>query len=64
MSKFKHFTLSERITLERLLKNSCSFKAIGRELNKDCTSLSKEVRNHLILKRLIPMEGLMLQESI
>ena len=51
MSKFKHFTLSERITLERLLKDPCSFKAIGRELNKDCTSLSKEVRNHLIFKK-------------
>jgi IS30 family transposase len=51
MSKFKHFTLSERITLERLLKNSCSFKAIGRELNKDCTSISKEIRNHLIFKK-------------
>lgn len=51
MSKFKHFTLSERITLEHMLKDACSFKAIGRELNKDCTSISKEVRNHLIFKR-------------
>ncbi len=51
MSKFKHFTLSERITLERLLKDACSFKAIGRDLNKDCTSISKEVRNYLIFKK-------------
>lgn len=51
MSKFKHFALSERITLEHRLKDSCSFKAIGRELNKDCTSISKEVRNHLIFKK-------------
>ncbi len=51
MSKFKHFTLSERITIEQMLKNSFSFKAIGRELNKDCTSISKEVRNHIIFKK-------------
>src|SRR5665648_2784 len=51
LSKFKHFTLSERIAVERLLKNSSSFKAVGRELNKDCTSISKEVRNHFIFKK-------------
>jgi len=45
MSKFKHFTLSERNTIVRLLNDSFSFKAIGRELNKDCTSISKEVKN-------------------
>ncbi|WP_242837455.1 helix-turn-helix domain-containing protein [Desulfitobacterium metallireducens] len=33
-----------------MLKDSCSFKAIGRELNKDCTSISKEVRNYQLLK--------------
>jgi transposase, IS30 family len=51
MSKFKHFTLRERITIEHMLKDSSSFKAIGRELNKDCTSISKEVRNHIIFKK-------------
>jgi len=51
MSKFKHFTLSERNTIVRLLNDSFSFKAIGRELNKDCTSISKEVKNHIIYKR-------------
>ncbi len=51
MSKFKHFTLSERLTIERMLKGSFSFKAMSRELNKDCTSISKEVRNHIIFKK-------------
>jgi len=51
MSKFKHFTLNERITIENMLKNSFSFKAIGRELNKDCTTISKEIRNHIVCKR-------------
>jgi len=51
MSKFKHFTLSERISIERLLKESFSFKAIAKELNKDCTSISKEIKNHIVFKR-------------
>lgn len=51
MSIFKHFTLNERITIEHLLKDSFSFKAIGRELNKDCTSIAKEIKNHIIFKR-------------
>jgi len=51
MSKFKHFTLNERIAIENMLKNSFSFKAIGRELNKDCTTISKEIRNHIVFKR-------------
>jgi hypothetical protein len=41
MLKHKHFTLDDRITIQNLLKASYSFKAIGRELNKDCTFVSK-----------------------
>lgn len=51
MAKFKHFTLSERISIERLLKESFSFKAIARELNRDCTSISKEVKSHIVFRR-------------
>lgn len=51
MSKFKHFDLSERITIEHSLKSSLSFKAIGRILDRDCTSISKEVKKHIILKK-------------
>lgn len=51
MSNFKHFTLNERITIEHMLKDSFSFKAIGRELNRDCTSISKEIRKHIIYKK-------------
>ena len=28
-----------------------SFKAIARELGKDCTTISKEIRNHLVFKK-------------
>ena len=51
MSKYKHLSLSERITIEQMLKASFSFKVIGNELGKDCTSISKEVRNHIIFRK-------------
>jgi IS30 family transposase len=51
MSNFKHFTLTERHFIEHALNESQSFKAIGRALSKDCTSVSKEIKNHLIFKR-------------
>lgn len=51
MTKSKHFTLSERITMEHMVKDSFSFKAIARELGRDCTSISKEIKHHITLKR-------------
>jgi IS30 family transposase len=47
----KHFTLSDRINIERYLDNAYSFKDIGRELNRDCTTIAKEVKKHISLKR-------------
>lgn len=51
MPKFNHFSLSERILIEHALKDSLSFKEIGRKLSRDCTSISKEIRNHITLKK-------------
>lgn len=51
MPKYRHFTLDERITIEHSLKNSLSFKAISRELGRDCTSVSKEVKKHIKEKK-------------
>ena len=42
----KHLTLDDRIVIENSLKERKSFKEIGRSLNKDCTTISKEVRKH------------------
>lgn len=47
----KHLSLSDRIIIEKLLTNHSSFKSIGRELNRDCTTISKEVRSHIIFKK-------------
>lgn len=51
MATYKHFTLSERVEIESYLKNGYSFKAIGRELNRDCTTIAKEVKNHIVYRR-------------
>jgi len=51
MPKSKHFILSERIIIEHMIKDSFSFKAIARELDHDCTSISKEIKHHIILKK-------------
>ena len=51
MNKNKHLTLSERVSIEKGLNNRLSFKGIGRELSKDPTTISKEIKNHLCYKR-------------
>jgi IS30 family transposase len=47
MATHKHLSLSERQQIEKLLLERASFKAIGRALNRDCTTISKEVRSHI-----------------
>lgn len=51
MNKQKHLTLESRILIETKLNEGESFKAIGRLLNKDCTTISKEVKNHLSFEK-------------
>lgn len=50
MNKNKHLSLAERITIKSMLDHSVSFKGIGRTLGRDCTTISKEVRNHFSRK--------------
>ena len=51
MNKQKHLTLDSRILIESKLNEGQSFKAIGRFLNKDCTTISKEVKLHLSFEK-------------
>lgn len=51
MNKQKHLNLESRITIETKLNEGESFKAIGRLLNKDCTTISKEVKNHISFEK-------------
>lgn len=48
----KHMTLSERKDIEIFLKEGKSFKEMGRILDKDCTTISKEVRYHLVERKI------------
>ena len=43
----KYFTYEERLTLQKYLKESLSFKEIARRLDKSPTTISREVRKYL-----------------
>lgn len=47
----KHLTLDDRISIASKLDRQESFKSIGIALGKDCTTISKEVRNHRIFQK-------------
>lgn len=49
--KQKHLDLDSRYFIQHSLNSCLSFKAIARKLDKDCTTISKEVRNHLVFKK-------------
>ena len=51
MRKNKHLTLDERIDIQNDLNKNLSFKAIGAHLGKDCTTISKEIRNHILFAK-------------
>lgn len=41
-----HLTISDRIKIEGKLNNGCSFAEIAREVNKNRSTISREVQNH------------------
>lgn len=47
----KHMSLLERKDIEISLKEGRTFKEIGRTLGRDCTTISKEVRYHLVERK-------------
>ena len=47
----KHLSFEDRNLIAQHLNEGCSFKAITKELGKNCTSISREVRNHLVFKQ-------------
>ena len=50
----KHIDLSGRIRIEQGLNNGESFRSIARDLNKDPSTISKEVRRHSVIKERKP----------
>lgn len=48
--KNKHLSFDDRLEIEKGLKEGLSFKQIGKIINKDCTTVAKEIKNHVIFK--------------
>lgn len=51
MNNNKHLTLDSRIIIETQLNERSSFKGIAALLGKDCTTISKEIKNHICFER-------------
>lgn len=51
MSNKKHLKLNERVAIEQMLKDKKSFAHIARSLSKSPSTISKEVRSHMVFRR-------------
>ncbi len=51
MRKHSHLSFDERQTIKNRLDKKKSFKSIARELGRDCTTISKEIKNHITFKK-------------
>ena len=49
-TKNKHLTLDERLEIQECLDKEMSFKAIAKRISKDPTTVSKEIKKHLLIK--------------
>ncbi len=52
MPKNKHLSLLEREIIQQALNDHISFKGIGRMLGRDCSTISKEIRNHIDIRKI------------
>lgn len=50
--KKTHLSLEDRITISQMLSEQQSFKQIATAVGKNCTSISREIRNHLEFRRI------------
>jgi len=48
--KQKHLTLDERTTIAECLSHGMSFKTIARRVGKDQTTVSKEIKKHIVVE--------------
>lgn len=49
MTKYKQLTLDDRLLIEAGLKEGNSFRGIGERIGKDRSTISKEVRSHMVI---------------
>ena len=50
MASYKHMNLDDRIEIQKGLKDGKTFAEIGAAIGRDGSTVSKEVRGHLIIK--------------
>ena len=50
MANYKHMNLDDRIEIQKGLKEGKSFAEIGAAIGRDGSTISKEIRSHLIIK--------------
>ena len=50
MASYKHMSLDDRIEIQKGLKDGKTFAEIGAAIGRDGSTISKEVRGHLIIK--------------
>ena len=50
-NKNKHMTPDNRMSIQQGLKEGKSFREIARTIGKDCTTVSKEIRGHLVYEK-------------
>lgn len=52
MANNKHLTIDNRCTIQTMLNDKASFKAIAEVLDKDPSTISKEIRSHLVFRKI------------
>lgn len=48
---YQHLTIEQRIEIQQCLAHSMSFKDIGKRIGKDQTTVSREVKRHIVIRR-------------
>lgn len=51
MNMNKRLILDKRYVIEHSLNENMSFKTIGKQILKDCTTVSKEVKSHIVFEK-------------
>ena len=49
--QYQHLTMEQRIEIQQCLSHSMSFKNIGKRIGKDQTTVSREVKRHIVIKQ-------------
>lgn len=64
MKKQKHLNLDARSIIELELTKNNSFNGIALLLNKDCTTISKEIRSHIVFEKQVHTKKLLMIANI